>query len=304
MRLLRFLLPDDPTPRLGVLDPADGALTTVLDLTPSHLGHDTAEVLRRDPGAIERIRALVDSGRLVERVALADVRLLAPVPRPPKFLAIGLNYADHVAESATMLEKPEHQLWFNKQSTCVIGPGDAIHVPKASDVVDYEGELAFVIGRRCRHVPAARAAEVVAGYTIVNDVSVRDWQRRTPTMTMGKSFDTHGPMGPWLVTPDDLPGGDPHGLRLRTWVDDQLVQDSTTDHLIFDCWQMIEHLSTAFTLEPGDVISTGTPGGVGIARTPPLLLRDGMKVRIEVEGIGTLENPVIDEPDTTPMGLD
>jgi 2-keto-4-pentenoate hydratase/2-oxohepta-3-ene-1,7-dioic acid hydratase in catechol pathway len=110
-------------------------------------------------------------------------------------------------------------------------------------------------------------------------------------------------MGPWLVTPDELPGGDPHGLRLRTWVDDQLVQDSTTDHLIFDCWQMIEHLSTAFTLEPGDVISTGTPGGVGIARTPPLLLRDGMRVRIEVEGIGVLENPVIDEPDTA-TGLD
>jgi 2-keto-4-pentenoate hydratase/2-oxohepta-3-ene-1,7-dioic acid hydratase in catechol pathway len=304
MRLLRFLLPDDPTPRIGVLDPADTDLTTVLDLAPTHLGHDTAELLRRDTGALERIRALVDAGRLVERVALADVRLLAPVPRPPKFLAIGLNYADHVAESATILDKPEHQLWFNKQSTCVIGPGDAIHVPRASDVVDYEGELAFVIARRCRHIPAARASEVVAGYTIVNDVSVRDWQRRTPTMTMGKSFDTHGPMGPWLVTPDELPGADPHGLRLRTWVDDDLVQDSTTDHLIFDCWQMIEHLSTAFTLEPGDVISTGTPGGVGIARTPPLLLRDGMRVRIEVEGIGTLENPVIDEPDTTSMGLE
>ena len=167
-----------------------------------------------------------------------------------------------------------------------------------------EGELALVIGRRCRRVPKQRASEVIAGYTIVNDVSVRDWQRRTPTMTMGKSFDTHGPMGPWLVTADELPGGDPHGLRLQTWVDDQLVQDSTTDHLIFDCWQMVEHLTTAFTLEPGDVISTGTPAGVGFARTPPLLLRDGMRVRIEIEGIGVLENPVIDEPDTTTTGLD
>jgi 2-keto-4-pentenoate hydratase/2-oxohepta-3-ene-1,7-dioic acid hydratase in catechol pathway len=121
-------------------------------------------------------------------------------------------------------------------------------------------------------------------------------------MTMGKSFDTHGPMGPWLVTPDEL--GDPHQLRLRTWVNGDLRQDSSTEHLIFDCWQMIEHLSTAFTLEPGDVISTGTPAGVGIARTPPLLLAHGDVVRIEIEGIGVLENPVIDEPASTVVGLD
>lgn len=301
MRLLRFTI-DDAAPRLGALRPGDDG--TVLDLSATGRPDDLAAVLASGPGALDELRAELERGAGLPEHELASVRLLAPVPRPPKFLAIGLNYADHVAESATMLERPEHQLWFNKQSTCVIGPGEAIHVPKASSVVDYEGELAFVIGRRCRHVPAARAAEVIAGFTIVNDVSVRDWQRRTPTMTMGKSFDTHGPMGPWMVTADELPGGDPHGLRLRTWVDDQLVQDSTTDHLIFDCWQMVEHLSTAFTLEPGDVISTGTPGGVGIARTPPLLLKDGMTVRIEVEGIGTLENPVIDEPDTTKTGLD
>ena len=303
MRLLRFLPADDTAgPRLGALPHPDADV--VLDLSPAGVSADLTSLLAAGPTALDSLRQVVETGRLVEEVPLAGVRVLAPVPRPPKFLAIGLNYADHVAESATMLDKPEHQLWFNKQSTCVIGPGDAIHVPKASSVVDYEGELAFVIGRRCRHVPAERASEVIAGYTIVNDVSVRDWQRRTPTMTMGKSFDTHGPMGPYLVTADELPGGDPHGLRLRTWVDEQLVQDSTTDHLIFDCWQMVEHLSTAFTLEPGDVISTGTPGGVGIARTPPLLLKDGMRVRIEVEGIGVLENPVIDEPDSTATGLD
>jgi 2-keto-4-pentenoate hydratase/2-oxohepta-3-ene-1,7-dioic acid hydratase in catechol pathway len=164
-------------------------------------------------------------------------------------------------------------------------------------VLDYEGELAFVIGRRCRHVPAERAAEVIAGYTIVNDVSVRDWQRRTPTMTMGKSFDTHGPMGPMLVTGDEL--GDPHHLRLRTWVNGELRQDGNTADLIFDCYQMVEHLTTAFTLEPGDVISTGTPAGVGIAMKPPRLLKDGDVVRIEVEGVGVLENPVIDEPQAT-----
>ena len=293
MRLARFLGPHGP--RLGVV--RDEA--TIVDVTDAGLPTDTAVLLAGGPDALGAVRRATE-GSTARTLDLPEVQLLAPVPRPPKFLAIGLNYADHVAESAT--PKPEHQLWFNKQSTCVIGPGEPIHVPKASNVVDYEGELAFVIGRRCRHVPAARAHEVVAGYTIVNDVSVRDWQRRTPTMTMGKSFDTHGPMGPWLVTPDEL--GDPHGLRLRTWVSDELRQDSTTDHLIFDCWQMIEHLSTAFTLEPGDVISTGTPGGVGIARTPPALLAHGDVVRIEIEGIGVLENPVIDEPATTATDLD
>jgi 2-keto-4-pentenoate hydratase/2-oxohepta-3-ene-1,7-dioic acid hydratase in catechol pathway len=243
------------------------------------------------PGMVAIAAAAADAPRR----PLKGTTLLAPVGRPPKFLAIGLNYAAHVAESG--MAKPEYQLWFNKQSTCVIGPGAPIHVPRASKVVDYEGELAIVIGRRCRHVPADQASSVVAGYTICNDVSVRDWQRRTPTMTMGKSFDTHGPLGPWLVTPDEV--GDPHGLRLRTWVNDELRQDARTDDLIFDCWQMIEHLSTVFTLEPGDVISTGTPAGVGIAMTPPRLLQAADVVRIEIEKIGVLENPVIDEPSDT-----
>ncbi|MDQ1397739.1 MAG: hypothetical protein QOG64_2998 [Acidimicrobiaceae bacterium] len=229
------------------------------------------------------------------RIPLTGVRLAPTVPHPPKFLAIGLNYAAHVAESIT--EKPKAQLWFNKQTTCVTATGEPIHVPRASDRVDYEGELAFVIGRPCRHVPADRAAEVIAGYTIVNDVSVRDWQRRSPTMTMGKSFDTHGPMGPWLVTPDEV--GDPHALHLRTWVNDELRQDASTSDLIFNCFAMVEHLSTAFTLLPGDVISTGTPAGVAAAMDPPPWLRAGDVVRVEIENIGTLENPVIDEPAST-----
>ena len=254
---------------------------------------DIGAVLARGP------RGLAELDARGTRLRLDDVRLLAPVLRPPKFLAIGLNYAAHVAESGA--SPPEHQLWFNKQSTCVIGPGEAIEIPRASNVVDYEGELAFVVGTRCRHVPAARASEVIAGYTIVNDVSVRDWQRRTPTMTMGKSFDTHGPMGPWLVTADEL--GDPHKLRLRTWVNDELRQDGSTDDLIFDCFDQVEHLSTAFTLEPGDVISTGTPAGVGIAMRPPRLLQPGDTVRIEIEGIGVLENPVAAEPADSSTGL-
>jgi 2-keto-4-pentenoate hydratase/2-oxohepta-3-ene-1,7-dioic acid hydratase in catechol pathway len=271
-------------------------------------GDVIADVTAADPTLGPDLGAVLAAGRLGDvaavaagapRIPLEGTTLSAPVLRPPKFLAIGLNYWKHVAESA--MDKPAHQLWFNKQTGCVIGTGAPIHVPKASAVVDYEGELAFVIGRRCRHVPRERASEVIAGYTVCNDVSVRDWQRRTPTMTMGKSFDTHGPLGPWVVTPDEL--GDPHSLSLRTWVNGELRQDGNTNDLIYDCFDMVEHLTTAFTLEPGDVISTGTPEGVGMAMDPPGLLKAGDVVRIEIEGIGVLENPVIDEPDTA-TGLD
>ena len=265
----------------------------VVDVTAADAGipSDTVELLEGGADALDAVRRAARSAAS-PRSPLAGVRLAAPMRRPPKFLAIGLNYAAHVEESG--MQKPEHQLWFNKQSTCVIGPGEAIQIPRASTMVDYEGELGFVIGTRCRHVPADRAAEVIAGYTVINDVSVRDWQLRTPTMTMGKSFDTHGPVGPALVTSDEV--GDPHGLRLQTWVNDELRQDSKTDDLIFNCYEMVEHLSTAFTLEPGDVIATGTPAGVGMAMQPPQFLQAGDTVRIEIEGVGVLENPVEDEP--------
>jgi 2-keto-4-pentenoate hydratase/2-oxohepta-3-ene-1,7-dioic acid hydratase in catechol pathway len=245
-------------------------------------------------------RAALDAARVavqrsVPRLPLAAVRLEAPV-RPRKFLAIGLNYADHIAESQR--PAPEFPTFFTKQHTCVNGPFDPIHRPRVSEMLDYEGELGFVIGRRCRHVPKERAAEVIAGYLVVNDVSVRDWQFRTPTMTLGKSFDTHGPIGPWIVTPDEV--GDPHGLELRTWVNDELRQHSNTRHLNFNCFDQIATLSTVCTLEPGDVISTGTPAGVGFARTPPRFLVAGDVVRIEIERIGRIENPVIEEPEDTP----
>ncbi|MDX1383363.1 MAG: fumarylacetoacetate hydrolase family protein [Thermoanaerobaculia bacterium] len=229
------------------------------------------------------------------RRALAEVRLEAPIARPPKILAVGLNYADHIAETGR--EAPKIPMIFNKQSTSVCGTGSPIHVPRASHMVDWEGELGVVIGRHCRHVPRDRASQVIFGYTIVNDVSVRDWQRRVPTFTMGKSFDTHCPLGPVIVTGDEI--GDPHRLDLQTWVNDELRQSSNTRHLIFDCFTLVEHLSTAFTLEPGDVISTGTPSGVGAAMDPPVWLRAGDTVRIAIEGIGELSNPVIDEPDDT-----
>jgi len=226
--------------------------------------------------------------------ALEEVRLLAPV-LPRKYLAIGLNYADHIAESG--MEAPEFPVFFNKQVTCVVGPGDDVHMPRVSNLLDYEGELAIVIGERCRHVPKERAREVIAGYTIANDVSVRDWQLRTPTMTMGKSFDTHGPLGPWIVTADEL--GDPHALSLRTRVNDEMRQDGNTSEMVYDCFEQIAHLSTAFTLEPGDVVATGTPAGIGAVRQPfpEGLLKVGDTVRVEIEGIGALENMVVAEPE-------
>jgi 2-keto-4-pentenoate hydratase/2-oxohepta-3-ene-1,7-dioic acid hydratase in catechol pathway len=162
--------------------------------------------------------------------------------------------------------------------------------------LDYEAELAIVIGEGCRHVPVENARQVIAGYTIANDVSVRDWQLRTPTMTTGKSFDTHGPLGPWIVT---AALGDPHDLGIRTFVNDELRQDSNTGEMIFNCFEQVAHLSEAFTLEPGDVIATGTPAGVGAARQPfpQGLLKVGDVVRIEIDGIGKLQNAVVEEPD-------
>lgn len=162
-------------------------------------------------------------------------------------------------------------------------------------MVDYEGELGMVIGRRGRHVPASAALDLVAGFIVVNDVSVRDWQLASPTMMMGKGFDTHGPTGPWIVTPDEVE--DPRDLTVRTWVNGELRQDGSTADMIFDCAEMIEHLSAAFTLVPGMLLSTGTPAGVGLASTPPRWLRAGDVVRIEVGGVGTIENPVVDEGD-------
>ena len=249
------------------------------------------EFLAAGQSALTAMQHLIDSQQV--RIPLREVKLLAPVPRPGKFLGIGLNYADHIAETA--LEKPEYPTFFSKESSCVIADGDAIHLHKVSEKLDYEVELAFVIGKACRHVPVDKAHQVIAGYTLVNDVTVRDWQFRTPTWMIGKSFDTHGPMGPWIVTADEI--ADPHDLTLKTWVDDDLRQSSNTRHMIFNIYQMIAYLSQAMTLEPGDVISTGTPGGVGVKMKPRGYMRAGQVVKIEIEKIGSLSNPVINEPD-------
>jgi 2-keto-4-pentenoate hydratase/2-oxohepta-3-ene-1,7-dioic acid hydratase in catechol pathway len=263
-----------------------------LSLAAPDLPTEMLAFLEAGPAAMDAARAASGSDAVLP---MAEVAVEAPLARPPKFLAVGLNYADHVAESG--IETPAHPTIFNKQSTCVVGPGAGVHLPRASHVLDYEGELGFVIGRRCRHVKAADAASVIAGYTIVNDVTVRDWQLRIPTWTIGKSFDTHGPIGPFIVTPDEVP--DPHGLELRTWVNGELRQHSNTKELIFDCFTLVEHLSTSFTLEPGDIVATGTPSGVGIAFKPPKLLVAGDVMRIAIDGLGELENGIIEEPADT-----
>ena len=228
-------------------------------------------------------------------LSVVDVELEAPVPNPGKILAIGLNYADHIAETGA--ETPKVQMWFNKQTTATNAPYGRIAMPAASSMLDYEGELVYVVGKRARHVPRERAHEIIAGFCCGNDVSVRDWQARSQTMQIGKSFDTHAPFGPWIVTPDEV--GDPHDLAIRTYVNQDLRQDSNTKHLVFDCFDQIAHLTEAFTLEPGDVIYTGTSSGVGMARNPPAWLKVDDVVRVEIENIGYIESVVADE-DPTP----
>jgi 2-keto-4-pentenoate hydratase/2-oxohepta-3-ene-1,7-dioic acid hydratase in catechol pathway len=285
MKIARFT--EGGTTRLGIVTIDTDEVIDVGSADPS-LPTDVGVLL-----ANGGIASVATTAATAPRLALTAVKLEAPIALPPTFLAIGLNYADHVAESG--MDKPKAPVVFNKQITCVVGPGDGIEVPTvAPDWVDYEGELGIVIGTRCRNVSVADAPSVVAGYLIVNDVSVRDWQRATPTMTMGKSWDTHGPIGPWFVSADEV--SDPHDLTIRTWVDGDLRQDASTKQMITNCWELIAHLSTAFTLLPGTIIATGTPAGVGFVMDPPRCMKPGSTVRIEIDRIGVLENPVIAQP--------
>ena len=233
-----------------------------------------------------------------KRIPLEDCKLTSPIKRPPKIIAIGLNYQDHLEEIRLLgrnVDDPEVPMIFNKQSTAVCGPYDSIHDPFVSEKLDYEGELAFVNGKKCRHVPKNEAHKVIAGYCVSNDVSVRDWQLRVPTFTIGKSFDTHCPFGPAIVTPDEI--SDPHNLEIKTEINGVIKQNSNTKNLIFNCFELVEHLSTSFTLEPGDLILTGTPGGVGVAEDR--FLKDGDIVKISISELGYIENNIIDEPAST-----
>lgn len=222
---------------------------------------------------------------------LSSVKLLAPIPRPPKFICVGLNYRDHAREAG--LEIPKVPAIFSKFSNVVIGPGEPIVLPRISKKPDYEAEFAFVIGKGGRAIPASRAMEHVFGYTIVNDVSARDFQMATSQWLMGKTFDTFAPMGPWIVTADEI--ADPHTLDLSLEIGGEILQKSNTRELVFGVPQLIEFLSAVVTLEPGDIVSTGTPSGVGFARKPPRYLQPGEEVVIRLEGVGELRNPVVAE---------
>ncbi len=268
--------------------------TQVVDLPASdpRIPPTMREFLQAGPRAMDFARAIDLSSAAV--YPFSDVHLDAPVPNPSKFLAIGMNYKKHVQEAIDLgVKVPDAQVWFNKQVSCVNGPFDPVHKPKASDMVDYEAELGVVIGRRCRHVSEKDAVSVIAGYTIVNDVSVRDWQMRSPTMTLGKSFNTHGPFGPWIVTADEI--ANPHALEMRMLVNGEQRQQANTGEMVYNIWQQIAHLSTVMTLEPGDVLATGTPSGVGVALKPQRFVKVGDVMRVEIDGIGFIENRVVDE---------
>jgi 2-keto-4-pentenoate hydratase/2-oxohepta-3-ene-1,7-dioic acid hydratase in catechol pathway len=257
----------------------------IIDLTrrfPS-LSDDTIGLIRQWSELKHNLENIVSES--LPDAALANIHLLAPVARPGKVMAIGLNYADHIRETAQKI--PAHQIWFTKAVTSINGPFDPIELPVASAQVDYEAELVVVVGKRCKHVPKESAADVVFGYCAGNDVSVRDWQMQTTQWVLGKSFDTHAPIGPWIVTGDEM--GNPHTMDIRCFVNGERRQNSNTENLVFNVYDQIAHLSRVMTLEPGDIIFTGTPGGVGLAMQPPQWLRAGDKVRVEIDRIGSIE---------------
>jgi 2-keto-4-pentenoate hydratase/2-oxohepta-3-ene-1,7-dioic acid hydratase in catechol pathway len=224
--------------------------------------------------------------------SMQEVRFHAPVGRPGKILGIGLNYADHADEAAAVgFTRPERQMWFSKPITAVNGPFDGIERPVVSQALDYEAEMVFVVGKRCRNIAPEEAAQAIFGYCVGNDVSVRDWQMHTSQVMIGKSFDTHAPFGPWIVTRDAVDVGN---LPIRAFVNREKRQESNTRYMIFDCAAQLSYLSQAMTMEPGDVVFTGTPGGVGALMKPPTWLKPGDRVRIEIDGIGAIENEVFD----------
>lgn len=290
MKIVRFALRSAPAPtRFGLLVD-DGA--RVLDAAACGLAtpSDTASACDLDGAFQQRLRALAAGGERPRGAehAREEVRLLAPVERPGKLICVGLNYRDHAAESK--LPVPEQPVIFSKWPSCVIGPDDAILLPPDSQKVDYEAELAFVVGRRASRIDVEDALEHVLGYTCVNDVSARDFQFQDVQWTRGKSCDTFCPLGEAIVTTDEL--RDPHDLRIRLHLNGATLQDSRTDQLVFGVPQILAFLSRSFTLEPGDVIATGTPPGVGFARKPPVYLQDGDEVIVEIEGVGRLRNTV------------
>jgi len=287
MRLISFT--ESSNTRIGLLQ--GDHIIDLSQVAPS-LPSDMLSFLEAGDGAmLQAAKYTSASGHY----SALDVVIEAPLARPPKILAIGLNYRAHAEESN--MDIPKHPMVFTKQATSANGPYAPIHSPPETQMLDYEGELGVVIGKRCRRVSKQDANRVIAGFCVLNDVSVREWQflATPPQFTMGKSWDTHNPFGPAIVTPDEV---DPHNLMLRTFVNGDLRQKTSTSDLIFNCYDIIEFLTTAFTLEPGDVIATGTPSGVGISMQPQGTLKLGDVVKVEIDGLGFIENKVIAEPDT------
>ncbi|WP_067735829.1 fumarylacetoacetate hydrolase family protein [Novosphingobium naphthalenivorans] len=278
MKLARFTL--DGQTRLGRID---GDRITDLTACFPEYGDSMRALLTDLPTRRDEIASAKGPESL-----LSEVMLEAPINDPQKYLAIGMNYKAHAEESAKAgIPVPTTQLWFNKQVSCINGPYAPLALPTvAPDKVDYEAEMGVVIGKRCRHVSREDARSVIAGYLVCNDVSTRDWQLRSPTFTLGKSFDTHGPIGPWITTDDEI--ADPHALELDLYLNGELRQHTSTGDMIYDIYDQIAHLSTVMTLEPGDVIATGTPSNVGIATNT--FMQPGDVVRVEVTGLGYIEN--------------
>lgn len=279
MRLATFVRPG------GLPEPGVVVGDELIPLSGAGFGC-TVSVIAGGAAALEKAAAV--SG---PRIPLGSAKLMAPIPRPPKIICVGLNYRDHAIESNMPI--PSIPTIFTKFATSVIGPGDTVVLPKKTAQPDYEAEFAFVIGKGGRNIPADKWQDHVFGYMNVNDVSARDIQLATSQWVMGKTFDTFCPMGPWIVTADEI--ADPHNLDISITVSGEVLQHSNTKHLIFRIPTLIEYLSSVFTLEPGDVISTGTPAGVGFARKPPRFLRQGDEMIVKVEGLGELRNPVVCE---------
>jgi len=285
MKLATFQ--SDGGAELGIV--ADGHIVPLSPAAP-RLAADMIDLIARWPALEREVRRL--AGEAGSTIPMDQVRLMAPVLRPGKIMAIGLNYADHIAESGA--QTPPVQVWFSKAVTAVNGPFDPIRLPHVSSHVDYEAELVAVIGAGGRRIAREATPGAVFGWCVGNDVTERAWQHRTPQWVLGKSFDTHAPFGPWITTSDEI--ADPHALGIRGLVNDELRQSSDTSRLVFDVWSQIKHLSEAMTLEPGDLLFTGTPGGVGAAMKPMRFLQAGDRVRIEIDGLGAIENRC--EPDT------
>jgi 2-keto-4-pentenoate hydratase/2-oxohepta-3-ene-1,7-dioic acid hydratase in catechol pathway len=294
MRLVTFEF--DGRQHFGIAN--DDAVTSLSSLALAH-GADASFFAGIQRFLSEGERALDAARHLQERanrdwnewIPISKVHLSCPAPHPSKVVAIGLNYRDHAEEAKLTL--PTEPLLFAKFPSSINGPFDPIVIPRANPDVDYEAELAVVIGSRAKKIKAAKAFDFVAGYMVLNDVSARKWQFGDKQWTRGKSCDTFCPAGPWLTTRDEI--ADPHRLRISAKINGQTVQDSNTNNLIFGVPQLIEHVTESITLEPGDIIATGTPVGVGVFRNPPLFLKDHDTVEISVEGLGSIRNPVIVE---------